>query len=302
MRANKPHRFSLVIWFLLVSLPIFVSGVFGASGLTLQPLSTGTFKANYADLVTGGTSETVRLPIPVYLIRHPQGVVLFDSGLGTRFDREVSGWWVNQLLEIFLPYRLLPKETAVQQLRELGIPPGAVTTVVVSHLHFDHAGGLRDFPQAQVVVSRAEWDNAQVGRWRARMRGIIKEQLEGLKIWPIDYQPGTAYSSFEASLDLFGDGSLLLLSTPGHTPGHQSLLVTTGSGKKILLTGDAVWVRENYEQPSPKGWKVRLVGEETEEAWRTTLAIRQFHQDHPEVLIIPGHDPHLWETLPKVFE
>lgn len=115
---------------------------------------------------------------------------------------------------------------------------------------------------------------------------------------------GPSFFSAAASVSFNppGDGSLLLLSTPGHTPGHQSLLVTLGSGKKVLLAGDAVWVRENYEKPAPKGWKARLIEEDDEEAWRTTLAIRQFHEDYPEVMIIPGHDPHLWSELPEVLQ
>lgn len=273
-----------------------------ASDVTFQPITTGTFKANYADLVEGGEKRTVWIPIPVYIIHHPQGIVLFDSGLGTRFEGEIRSSWANRLSDFLLPHRLSPQETAVAQLRSLGIPPAAVRTIIISHLHFDHAGGLRDFPDAQVVVSRAEWENAQVRRWKARLRGIIKEQLEGIEVRPIDYRPGTAIPPFESSYDLYGDGSLILLSTPGHTPGHQSLLVTLGSGKKVLLTGDAVWVRENYEKPAPKGWFVRHFEEEEAEAWRTTLAIQKFQKEHPKILIIPGHDPHLWDKLPKVLE
>lgn len=269
---------------------------------SIRLLSTGAFRANYADLVEGGGKRKVFLPIPVYLIQHERGTVLFDSGLGTRFDQEVESWWLNRLLQLPLPYYLKREETAVERLSGLQMPPSAVRAIVISHLHFDHAGGIRDFPEAEVVVSRAEWERLAGNRWLVRSRGIIAEQLEGAKPWIIDYQPGTALGPFEASYDLFGDGSILLISTPGHTPGHQSLLVTLKSGKKVLLTGDAVWVGDNYLKPAPKGWKARLVEEDEKEAWRTTLMIRQFHEENPDILIIPGHDPDLWKGLHSLLE
>lgn len=271
------------------------------SETTLTPLTTGTFRSNFRHMVSGGESRTVKIPIPVYVIRHPKGVFLFDSGLGRDFANEVGG--VRRLSQLLLPSQFNREDAAVVQLKKIGIPPESVRYIVVSHLHYDHAGGLRDFPEARVVVSRAEWENANVGGLRAALRGIMPGQLAGVekRLWLVDYGAGTSLDPFDASLDLFGDGSLLLLSTPGHTPGHQSLLVTLGSGKKVLLTGDAVWVRENYLRPVPKGWFIRHLEEKEGEAWATTLRIKKFHEENPGTFIIPGHDPNLWPTLPTVF-
>jgi glyoxylase-like metal-dependent hydrolase (beta-lactamase superfamily II) len=150
---------------------------------------------------------------------------------------------------------------------------------------------LRDFPAAKVVVSRREWENADVGRWKARFRGVMSETLAGVRerLLLVD----------DDRYDLFGDGALVLLSTPGHTPGHQSLLVTTESGRRVLLTGDAVWVEENYRKPAPKSWIVAHLEEsDADQAWASTLAIRRFAEENPEALIVPGHDPKVWEALP----
>lgn len=269
-------------------------------GVSITPLTTGYFHSNYRFLVAGGVSEDVKLPIPFYVIRHPKGVVLFDSGLGLEYRRQVAGWWVSRFIERIFASEFSEDQAAVQQLRSAGIQPDDVAFIVISHLHYDHAGGLRDFPKAKIVVSRKEWENANVGRWKARARGVMIEQLAGIseRLQLVDYPSDSTMGPFPGSFDLFGDGALVLLSTPGHTPGHQSLLVTTESGKKVLLTGDAVWVRENYEGPAPKSFFVRHLEEEEGLAWASTLAIHQFAEANPEVFVIPGHDPHLWKELP----
>lgn len=293
------RRASLLVILLTI---IFLSPFARAEeGVIVFPHQTGTITTDFKYMVDGAASESVKIPIPFYVIRHPQGIILFDSGFGEDFRDQVHGWWAHRLFQLLLPYQFKRSDAAVEQLKKIGIPPEAVRTIIVSHLHLDHAGGLRDFPEASIVLSRGEWEHANVGRWLARLRGVMKEQLEGIekRLWIIDYQPGTAYEPFDASVDLFGDGSLILLSTPGHTPGHQSLLVTTGSGKKVLLAGDAVWARENYTIPAPKGWIIRHLEENADEAWETTLKIQKFSQMYPDVLIIPGHDPHLWKEIPS---
>jgi N-acyl homoserine lactone hydrolase len=287
-------------WLALLLACLWTPALRAVEGVSVLPRVAGVFRTNFKYMVAGGASEAVKIPILFYVIRHPKGLVLFDSGLGTEFPDQVNGWWAHRLYQRTLPYEFDPSQAAVVQLKAMGYAPEDVKYIIVSHLHYDHAGGLRDFPMATIVVSRAEWENASVGRLRARFRGVMKEQLVGVegRLELVDYRTGTAFGPFKASFDLFGDGTLLLLSTPGHTPGHQSLLVTTGSGKRVLLTGDAAWVRENYLWPAPKSLLVRLA-EESSEAWASTLAIHDFAERNPDVLIIPGHDPHLWKDLPS---
>lgn len=299
MTNSKSRRLIATIAF--VAFLAISKAVAAVDGVSVAPRTTGTFANNYKMMVEGGGDEDVTLPIPFYVIRHPQGIVLFDSGLGLEYRHQVAGWWVSRLIERFFPASFREDDAAVRQLEREGIRPDDVKFIVISHLHYDHAGGLRDFPRATVVVSRKEWENANVGRWKARSRGVMIEQLEGIddRLQLIDYPSSPAMGPFADSFDLFGDGALILLSTPGHTPGHQSLLVTAESGKKVLLTGDAVWVREGYQRPSPKSFLVRHLEEDEEPAWASTLAIHQFAEMNPDVLVIPGHDPYLWKDLPS---
>jgi glyoxylase-like metal-dependent hydrolase (beta-lactamase superfamily II) len=271
-----------------------VSALQAGDGVTVIPKTTGWFESDLKYMVAGAASEKVRIPIPFYAIRHPKGIVLFDSGLGADFREQEDGWWLHRLVKALFPADFETRDAAVHQLQAMGIAPEDVSRIVVSHLHYDHAGGLRDFPKAEVVVARAEWEHADVGRWKARFRGVMSEQLEGIAARLRLVEFGT-----DGRFDLFGDGRFVLLSTPGHTPGHLSLLVTTGSGKKVLLTGDAVWVRENYRWPAPKSFFIRHFEEDAGPAWASALKIREFSEKNPDALIIPGHDPRLWKELPE---
>lgn len=302
-------RFFRFSAFLLLVFGIY-GGIYGGicgsealagTGVSLFPRTTGYFHTNYKYMVDGGRDEVVKIPIPFYVIRHPRGIVLFDSGLGREFKEQVQGWWIHRLVNKILPEEFSPSESAASQLQKMGISPEDVRYIIVSHFHYDHVGGLRDLPEATILASRREWAHVTSDRIKARLRGMMVEQLKGVpdRVRPVDYSPISTIPPFQKAFDVFEDGSLLILPTPGHSPGHQSLLVTLDSGKKVLLSGDAVWVRENYERPAPKGLLVRLLEEDAPVSWTTTRQIHEFHQSHPEVLIIPGHDPYLWKDLPS---
>jgi glyoxylase-like metal-dependent hydrolase (beta-lactamase superfamily II) len=133
-------------------------------------------------------------------------------------------------------FELTAGDEAAAQLERLGISPTAVRWVVLSHLHTDHAGGLAPFSSAEVLVSRTEWELAT--GWRGRVRGYLPQH------WPAGVVPrlveaqGPALGPFPWSLDIAGDGSLVVVPTPGHTPGHLGLLVR--AERRWLLAGDLV--------------------------------------------------------------
>ena len=274
--------------FLLFSIPLSAQDVVTA-------YTTGSFKTNYAFMVSGGEWKSVRIPIPFYVIRHPQkGLILFDSGLGKEFVSQEQSWWVHRLANSLLPLEFdSQKDPAALQLAREGIDPQDVRYIIISHLHYDHAGGLRDFPNAKIVVSREEWTQAYVDRWKARGRGVMSKQLEGLahRLELVDYSKGVPFENFEKTVDLFQDGFLRVIFTPGHTPGHQSLLLTPPQGQPILFTGDAAWAMENIEKPAPKSWIVRTFEEESSSAWKSLQELHIFFKKHPEVKIVTGHQP-----------
>lgn len=187
------------------------------------------------------------LPVNVFAVEHPDGVCLFDTGQTARAARSgyFPAWHPFFRLARF---ELGPADEAAVQLGRRGIDLSAVRWVVLSHLHTDHVGGLGPFTEAEVLVSRVEWERA-VGV-AGRIRGYLPQY------WPehveprlVDFDGGPA-GAFDRSHDVAGDGRLRLVPLPGHTPGHLGLLADAG-GHTYLFGGDAAHSPGELETAAP---------------------------------------------------
>ena len=195
-------------------------------------------------LVDDWRDET--MPVNAFLVEHPDGLCLFDTGQTARAS--APGWFPRwQPFFRLSRFELEPADEAAAQLRSLGIAQTRIRRVVLSHLHTDHVGGVDAFPDAEVLVSRLEWERATgIG---GRIRGYLPQH------WPREVEPrlvefdGEAVGPFFASFDIAGDGRLLLVPTPGHTPGHASLLVR--DERSWLLIGDMAHTAAELEQVAP---------------------------------------------------
>jgi N-acyl homoserine lactone hydrolase len=187
------------------------------------------------------------LPINAFLIEHPSGLCLFDTG---QTARATDPRWFPRWHPFFRlsRFELEPEDEAAAQLRSRGIDPGEIRRVVLSHLHTDHVGGLDQFGGAEVFVSRLEWDKA-VG-----MRGRLRAYLP--QYWPPHVEPtlvdfdGPAEGPFSSSFDIAGDGRLLFVPTPGHTLGHAALLVRDEE-RAWLLIGDLAHTAAELDDVAP---------------------------------------------------
>jgi glyoxylase-like metal-dependent hydrolase (beta-lactamase superfamily II) len=188
-----------------------------------------------------------------------------------------------------------PDEPAVEQMRRAGDDPARVAAVLVSHLHNDHVGGLEDFPAAALWVSRDMWEAGEGGTidFPARAWGHLAESA----IRPLDLRAAPPYATFAHGLDLFGDGTLVALATPGHTPGHTSLLVNLRGGS-FLLTGDTAWVDANWRGPTPKGLVGRIEQHDNDADHESAWRIKRFAELAGDALtVVPGHDQGVWSRL-----
>jgi N-acyl homoserine lactone hydrolase len=160
-----------------------------------------------------------------YLIRHAKGLLLWDTGVPDAVATMPDGMVVANGA---ITYRRAT--TLAAQLSELGVKPADVTYVAVSHTHGDHVGNVALFPSSTILIQGAEYDWAMTQPTKPAFAATQKiERLAGER-------------------DVFGDGSVTILATPGHTPGHQSLLVLLPKTGALVLSGDAVHLRDNWEQ------------------------------------------------------
>lgn len=179
--------------------------------------------------------DAIEVPLYAYLIDHPDhGLMLVDTGASWEQAHDHDGYYAG-LLERLLTERdeyVLPVEQELGvQLRTLGHDPADIETVFMTHVHEDHAGGLRSLPNAKVVLAEKDWEEGV-------LYGPSWETVED-DLGLVSYTSGP-YRNFGASLDYFGDGSVRLLPTPGHSPGHTSVLLGMG-GHEALFVGDTAY-------------------------------------------------------------
>lgn len=187
------------------------------------------------------------LPVNAFLVEHETGLCLFDTG---QIVRATSRGYFPRWQPFFrlAKFELQSEDEADAQLTALRIAPRDVRWVVLSHLHTDHAGGLAAFAESEVLVSRTEWKRA--GGIAGRIRGYLPQY------WPRGVEPRLVdldrdgFGPFPGSLDLSGDGTLVVVATPGHTSGHVSLLVRRPAGD-VLLGGDLAHTSADLEEIAP---------------------------------------------------
>ncbi|MHB1126524.1 MAG: N-acyl homoserine lactonase family protein [Bacillota bacterium] len=230
------------------------------------------------------TERWLTAPVPMYLIETENGVILFDAGCDPRAIQDPQSVW-GSLANIFVP-KLTEEDHPVRRLAEIGVSPQDVTHVVLSHLHFDHAGGVRFFPEAQVYVQKSEYRYAY---YPDRYSG-------GYFRTDFDY-PELKWKLIEGDKVLMPGVTMLL--TNGHTPGHMSLVVDLPSGQTVILAADAIYMQENMDRElvSPGAWNPSL----------SYLSIRKLKvvAEREGGLLLPNHDLKVWETLvkaPKYYE
>jgi N-acyl homoserine lactone hydrolase len=225
---------------------------------------------------------TEPLPIYAFAIDHPEGVIVVDTGEDARASRRgyFSRWHPG--VRAFREW-VEPGQEVGPQLRRLGIAPGDVRWVVMTHLHTDHAGGLHHFPDNEVIVTRPELEFAS--GLRGRVRGYVAN-----KHWPGWFRPteveleSEPFGPFPHSLRLTDAGDVTLVPLPGHTPGQIGVLVDDGD-HTVFLGGDSSYTQELMLRGKADG-----VGADEEAERLTHERIRAFAAAQPTVYLV-AHDP-----------
>ncbi|MGH8871183.1 MAG: N-acyl homoserine lactonase family protein [Acidimicrobiia bacterium] len=199
----------------------------------LLVLSTGTCRMAERRTRIGGSDAEVAVPLPIYAVETDDGWVLFDTGCDPRVVDDPVGTW-GSLAKAFV-IDMTPADHPLSRLKENGIEPEDVAHVVLSHLHMDHAGGIRFFPQSLVHVQLAERRWAQLPDTFGAA-GFIRSDFDRAEV---------SYRYLEGDAEIVPGVNVVL--TDGHTPGHQSLVVDLPSGR-FVLTGDAAYRRDQIDR------------------------------------------------------
>jgi N-acyl homoserine lactone hydrolase len=205
----------------------------------LFAFTCGSLEGDLGRLIEGGEGR-VRLPIPAYLIEHPKGTMLFDTGMHPDCQRDPSGRVGRRITQLF-SFNYQPGEEISARLEAVECDPARVDVIVNSHFHFDHVGGNALIPNATMIVQRREWEAGTDPDLAAR-HGYNRH----------DFDLGHKLILLDGEHDIFGDGSVVCLPTYGHTPGHQSLKVRLPSGDIVLAADSCYFCRTLRERRLPQ--------------------------------------------------
>jgi glyoxylase-like metal-dependent hydrolase (beta-lactamase superfamily II) len=290
-----------------------LEGGAGGAKVAVEPLVAGQVTFPRAAMVDpGGSFKTLRLaramssskqsakvPVPAFLIHHPSiGPILVDTGLHPSI---ASGGSENfgGLANRFGRPALEPGEDVPSQLRAKGIEPRQVPIVVMTHLHLDHTSAISEFPDSTFVVSVAEWQDAAHGS-KPSLNGYRRAHFDlAFEYRTVDFdgEEVGSYATFGRTFDLFGDGSVRLAFTPGHSAGHCSVICRLASSD-FVIGGDAVYMLgqlEGREPLPPRPFDAHMLR-------RSLQELRLFKTQFPGAVITPGHDPDFYARVAPRFE
>jgi N-acyl homoserine lactone hydrolase len=242
--------------------------------LTLRAFTCGWFQAPVSFFIDGGETTVLRSPVPAYLIEHPKGRALFDTGLGVRFRRPIE----ERLGPAALGFEFDESADIAARLRAVDVDPASISWIINSHFHADHCGGNASIPNATIIIQQRERSVASVAA--------------GTKLYDrADFDHGHPVLAIDGEHDLFGDGSVIIFPTYGHTPGHQSARVKLASGD-VVLAADCCYLKRSLDERRVSS------GDADPDQARATLRRLSEMRDQG-VRIFFGHDGEFWKSLPQ---
>jgi glyoxylase-like metal-dependent hydrolase (beta-lactamase superfamily II) len=225
-------------------------------------------------------------------------LVLIDTGLHPSIGAKPRENFGRLAARFVLPPRLAAGQDVPAQLRARGLDAKQISVVVMTHLHLDHASAISEFPSSTFVLTAAEWTAATTER-RPLLHGYRPAHYD----YVFDYRTVSyegdwvsSYGSFGRTLDLFGDGSIRLAATPGHSAGHQSVILRLRE-RDFVVAADAVYTINQLE-----GGPEQLRPYDMHNWRRSRRELQLFHRDYAKAIIVPGHDREFLSNLNERYE
>ncbi len=264
-------------------------------GVSLSMIRGAEMRSQEGFSVRGGSlMKQFITGIAAFAVEHPQGTLLIDAGVGreVRQHLNTTPFLMRALAELSV------KRPTVDALEAHGLEAAELEGIILTHSHWDHVSGLADLRGVPVWITADELAHARSDD----EGGKLYRQLEASG--PFDLQElsfaSGAYGPFERSHDFYGDGSVIVVPMPGHTPGSVGVFVTNASGKRALIIGDTSWTKEGVEWPAEKPWLARrMVDHDAAGVRKQLVLLHQLQQANPELLVVPAHDARVHAAIPN---
>ncbi|GAA3946077.1 MBL fold metallo-hydrolase [Allohahella marinimesophila] len=246
-------------------------------------------------VVSGGSwLKDRQLQHNVVLIQHPQGDLLLDTGLGRNVDTQVEEMsWIHRQLLAYADVHPL-----MDQLEASQYDFARLHAVIPTHMHWDHVSGLEDLPSIPVWVTTEEHDFAvKSGEAPAFLRSQFDSPAIQWDFLQLDSQP---YEGFERSRDVFGDGTVIIVSLAGHTPGQVGVFLNLASGNRLFFIGDTTWTAEGVERKAPRPAMVQWLAGidwDREQNQAHIERINALAAKDSKLTIVPAHDENVAARL-----
>jgi len=256
-------------------------------------LPTGVTHRSAAFAYRGGSFGDRRdFAMAAVLVRHPRGDLLIDTGFGRDID--------SQFQSMPLPFRLATSyqrlRSAAEQLDAAGYDRTALRAIILTHAHWDHVSGVPDFPGTPVWVTPEEHRFISDGG----MVTVVARNLTGVRYEEYAFDGGP-YLGFARSHDVYGDGAVVIVPAPGHTPGSVIVFLTLPGGTRYALVGDLVWQREGISEREERPWLQRsLVDADPSGVRDNLLRMAAIAARFPDLHIVPAHDARGFADMPTL--
>lgn len=290
-----------IVLLTLISLPLALHANDTTSDATAPTLAfsyieTGQSNgAQEAVVVKSGSWFTQRQLIHgAILVVHNEESFLFDTGLGTQVDQQFSenNWWAKAL---FAYTKGIP---IIEQFEKYNYDASTLMAIIPSHLHWDHASGIVDFPEVPIWVQQTELEAAKTGDAPSFLQSQLGAASIKWKLFALEDKP---FLGFSRSLDIFDDASVVLVDLSGHTAGQVGLFLNISATQQYFFIGDTTWTLKGVEDKSPRPAMLKLLvnlEHDQSQSDQRILQVNKLLEDNPNLTIVPAHDELVAATLP----